>query len=40
MVKKLKGKWTAYINPDAYPRLRINRLYAEVLSSSAVAMAI
>lgn len=32
MVKKLKGKWTAYINPDAYPRLRINRLYAEILS--------
>ncbi|WP_153130222.1 RNA polymerase factor sigma-54 [Dechloromonas hortensis] len=32
MVKKLKGKWTAYINPDAYPRLRINRLYAEILA--------
>jgi RNA polymerase sigma-54 factor len=32
MVKKLKGKWTAYINPDAYPRLKINRLYAEILS--------
>ena len=32
IVKKLKGKWTAYINPDAYPRLRINRLYAEVLA--------
>ncbi|UCV11624.1 RNA polymerase factor sigma-54 [Dechloromonas denitrificans] len=32
MVRKLKGKWTAYINPDAYPRLRINRLYAEILS--------
>ncbi|MDD2743797.1 MAG: RNA polymerase factor sigma-54 [Rhodocyclaceae bacterium] len=32
MVKKLKGKWTAYTNPDAYPRLRINRLYAEILS--------
>ncbi len=32
MVKKLKGKWTAYINPDAYPRLRINRLYADILS--------
>ena len=32
IVKKLKGKWTAYINPDAYPRLRINRLYAEILS--------
>ena len=32
IVKKLKGKWAAYINPDAYPRLRINRLYAEVLA--------
>ncbi len=32
MVRKLKGKWTAYINPDAYPRLRINRLYAEILA--------
>ena len=32
IVKKLKGKWTAYINPDAYPRLRVNRLYAEVLA--------
>ena len=32
VVKKLKGKWTAYINPDAYPRLRINRLYAEILA--------
>ena len=32
IVKKLKGKWTSYINPDAYPRLRINRLYAEILA--------
>ncbi|WP_234083539.1 RNA polymerase factor sigma-54 [Azonexus sp. R2A61] len=32
IVKKLKGKWTAYINPDAYPRLRINRLYADILA--------
>ena len=31
IVKKLKGQWTAYINPDAYPRLRTNRLYAEIL---------
>jgi RNA polymerase sigma-54 factor len=31
IVRKLKGKWTAYINPDAFPRLRINRLYAEIL---------
>ena len=32
IVKKLRGKWTAYINPDAYPRLRINRLYAGILA--------
>ncbi len=32
IVKKLRNKWTAYINPDAYPRLRINRLYADILS--------
>jgi RNA polymerase sigma-54 factor len=31
IVKKLKGEWTSYINPDAFPRLRINRLYAEIL---------
>ena len=34
IVKKLKGKWTAYINPDAYPRLRINRLYASLLQQN------
>jgi RNA polymerase sigma-54 factor len=32
IVKKLRGQWTAQINPDAYPRLRVNRLYAEILS--------
>jgi RNA polymerase sigma-54 factor len=32
IVKKLKGKWTAFINPDAYPRLRVNRMYADILS--------
>jgi len=32
IVRKLRNKWTAYINPDAYPRLRINRLYAEILA--------
>lgn len=32
IVKKLRGKWTAYINPDAFPRLRVNRLYAEILA--------
>ncbi len=32
IVKKVRGRWTAHINPDAYPKLRINRLYAEILS--------
>lgn len=32
IVKKLRGRWTAYINPDAFPRLRVNRLYAEILA--------
>ncbi|MDR3351828.1 MAG: RNA polymerase factor sigma-54 [Zoogloeaceae bacterium] len=32
LVKKVRGRWVARINPDAYPRLRINRLYAEILS--------
>ncbi|HLF38505.1 MAG TPA: RNA polymerase factor sigma-54 [Burkholderiales bacterium] len=31
IVKKLKGVWLAALNPDAMPRLRINRLYAEIL---------
>jgi RNA polymerase sigma-54 factor len=31
IVKKLKGIWLASLNPDAMPRLRINRLYAEIL---------
>ncbi|MBI2308239.1 MAG: RNA polymerase factor sigma-54 [Rhodocyclales bacterium] len=32
IVKKTRNQWRASINPDAYPRLRINRLYAEVLA--------
>ena len=31
IVKKVKGLWIAALNPDAMPRLRINRLYAEIL---------
>jgi RNA polymerase sigma-54 factor len=31
IVKKVKGVWVAALNPDAMPRLRINRLYAEIL---------
>ena len=32
IVKKLRGRWSAQINPDAFPRLRVNRLYAEILA--------
>jgi len=31
IVRKLKGIWMAALNPDAMPRLRINRLYADIL---------
>lgn len=32
MVKKIRHQWVASVNPDAYPRLRINRLYAQLLA--------
>ncbi len=31
IVKKAKGVWVAALNPEAMPRLRINRLYADIL---------
>ncbi len=31
VVKKVRGRWTASLNSDAMPRLRINRLYADLL---------
>ncbi len=31
IVRKLKGVWVAALNPDAMPRLRVNRLYADIL---------
>lgn len=31
-VRKLKGVWTVALNPDAMPKLRINRMYADILS--------
>jgi RNA polymerase sigma-54 factor len=34
IVKKVKGVWLAALNPDAMPKLRINRLYADILSRS------
>ena len=32
VVRKLRNQWTVNINSDAYPRLRINSLYAQILS--------
>ena len=30
-VKKVKGRWVASLNPEVMPRLRINRMYADIL---------
>ncbi|MDR2787246.1 MAG: RNA polymerase factor sigma-54 [Candidatus Accumulibacter sp.] len=32
VVRKVRGQWTVSINSDVYPRLRINSLYAQILS--------
>ncbi|EXI68412.1 MAG: RNA polymerase sigma-54 factor 2 [Candidatus Accumulibacter adjunctus] len=32
VVRKLRGQWTASVNAEAFPRLRINSLYAQILS--------
>ena len=32
VVRKVKGNWVAALNPDAMPKLRINKLYADILS--------
>ncbi|MDR0578604.1 MAG: RNA polymerase factor sigma-54 [Candidatus Accumulibacter sp.] len=32
VARKVRGQWTVSINSDAYPRLRINSLYARILS--------
>jgi len=31
VVKKIKGVWLAALNPDAMPKLRVNRMYADIL---------
>jgi RNA polymerase sigma-54 factor len=31
IVRKIKGVWVAALNPDAMPKLRLNRLYADIL---------
>jgi RNA polymerase sigma-54 factor len=32
IVRKVKGAWVAALNPEAMPKLRINRLYADILA--------
>jgi len=34
IVRKVKGVWRASLNPDAMPKLRINRIYADILQSN------
>ena len=34
VVKKIKGVWVASLNPDAMPKLRINRMYADILQNN------
>ncbi len=31
LVRKMRGGWSASLNPDAIPKLRINRMYADIL---------
>jgi RNA polymerase sigma-54 factor len=34
VVRKLRGRWMANLNPDAMPKLRINQLYAQILQQN------
>jgi len=34
IVRKIKGSWIASLNPEAMPKLRINRIYADILQSN------
>jgi RNA polymerase sigma-54 factor len=34
VVKKIKGVWVASLNPEAVPKLRINRMYADILQGN------
>jgi RNA polymerase sigma-54 factor len=34
IVKKTKNKWSAQLNPDAIPKLRLNSLYASILQNN------
>ena len=39
IVKKVKGVWLASLNPDAVPKLRINRMYSQILQRNRDASA-
>jgi RNA polymerase sigma-54 factor len=34
VVRKVKGVWRASLNPEAMPKLRINRIYADILQAN------
>jgi RNA polymerase sigma-54 factor len=34
VVRKISGRWTAALNRDAMPRLRVNKMYADILQAS------
>src|SRR6266699_3707244 len=34
VVKKIKNVWVASLNPDALPKLRVNRMYADILQNN------
>ncbi len=34
VVRKIAGRWTASLNRDAMPRLRINKMYADILQAT------
>jgi len=34
VVRKVSGRWTASLNRDAMPRLRVNKMYADILQAS------
>jgi RNA polymerase sigma-54 factor len=34
VVRKVKNVWVASLNPDAVPKLRVNRLYADILQNN------
>ena len=34
VIRKLRGRWTATLNPEAMPRLKVNALYAQLLQQN------